>query len=132
MVENSQRQILIADDERDWRERIALSLKDEGYNIHFAVNDKEAIEILQKENIDLAFMNVLLRGGLKEGWKFDWTNLLEVAKQREIAVIVITALNKVISLDEINEITTYYGVKEVFFKDKISKEKLIKRVKQIL
>lgn len=124
--------ILIADDEEDWRERIAVPFQKAGYRIDFASDYKETLKKLRTQKFDVACMNILLRGEIKPGWKLDWTNLLGEASDRKISVIIITAMNQAVSLKDIYDEVLRYGVKDIFFKDDITRSKLVERIKEIL
>ncbi|MCH5269572.1 MAG: response regulator transcription factor [Lachnospiraceae bacterium] len=52
--------ILVCDDDKEIVEAIEIYLKNEGYTIFKAYNGEEAIEILQKEEIHLLIMDVMM------------------------------------------------------------------------
>lgn len=52
--------ILVCDDDKEIVEAIEIYLRNEGYTIYKAYNGEEAIEILQKEEIHLLIMDVMM------------------------------------------------------------------------
>lgn len=77
--------ILICDDERDIRSALKIYLSGEGYGIFEAANGLEALEILEREQIHLVLLDVMMP-------KMDGVSAL--AKMREtsnIPVILLTA-----------------------------------------
>ena len=88
--------ILIADDESDIRELIKLSLEENGYTALTAQNGKEAWEILSKQDVDLAILDVMMP-------VMDGFNLLrKIRENSTIPVIFLTAraedMDKVLGL----------------------------------
>ena len=77
--------ILIAEDEQDIRNLLELHLLKEGYTVFKAVNGLEALEILKKEHIHLALLDVMMDG-------IDGFNLLKMLREwSQIPVIFLTA-----------------------------------------
>ena len=54
--------IVICDDEKDIVDAIAIYLTSQGYNIFKAYNGKEALEIFDAEEIDLAILDIMMPG----------------------------------------------------------------------
>jgi len=52
--------ILVADDEGDIRSLIKVSLEDCGYSVVTAQNGKEAWDILNEQQVDLAVLDVMM------------------------------------------------------------------------
>ena len=52
--------ILIADDEVDIRNLIKTSLEESGYTVFAAQNGREAWEIISKQQVDLAILDVMM------------------------------------------------------------------------
>lgn len=52
--------ILVCDDDKEIVEAIEIYLRNEGYSIYKAYNGEEAIEILQKEEIHLLIMDIMM------------------------------------------------------------------------
>lgn len=88
--------ILIAEDEYDIRNLLKISLENEGYNVYAARDGLEALEILKKESIDLALLDIMMP-------KLDGFNLLrKIRENSTIPVIFLTArseeMDKVLGL----------------------------------
>jgi len=88
--------ILIADDEKDICNLIKISLEENGYNVLTAHNGKEAWDILAKEEVHLAILDVMMP-------VMDGFNLLrKIREHSTIPVIFLTArtddMDKVLGL----------------------------------
>ncbi len=88
--------ILVADDERDIQELIKINLEENGYTVLTAQNGKEALEILSRQNVDLAILDVMMP-------VMDGFNLLrKIRENSTIPVIFLTAraedMDKVLGL----------------------------------
>ena len=77
--------ILVCDDDRDIVRAISVFLKSEGYEPVEAYNGKEALEVLEREDISLCLLDVMMpeMDGLKA--------LEELRKDHNIPVILLTA-----------------------------------------
>lgn len=56
----SNEKILVVDDEKDIRDIVGIYLESNGYTTIKAENGKEALKLLEKENIDLALLDIML------------------------------------------------------------------------
>lgn len=88
--------ILIADDEKDIRNLIKISLEENGYTVLTAQNGKEAWDILCTQNVHLAILDVMMP-------VMDGFNLLrKIREHSTIPVIFLTArtddIDKVLGL----------------------------------
>ena len=88
--------ILIAEDEQDIRNLIKLNLVQEGYSVYEAEDGFRALEVLQKESIDLAVLDVMMP-------RMDGFNLLrKIRETSTLPVIFLTArgedMDKVLGL----------------------------------
>lgn len=54
------RQLLIVDDDPNSRKIIELMLSKEGYQLHFAENGLQALEILEKTRMELVLLDLLM------------------------------------------------------------------------
>ncbi|NJD01141.1 MAG: response regulator transcription factor, partial [Ruminiclostridium sp.] len=54
--------ILVCDDDRDIVDAIEIYLKNEGYKVFKAHNGKEALDVIQRENIHLILMDIMMPG----------------------------------------------------------------------
>lgn len=90
--------ILVVDDEKEIRDLLEINLKNEGYNVFKAVGGREALEVLDKEKIHLAVLDIMMPD----------MNGLEVCKKiRERYSIPILMLSaKVEDMDRIQGIMT--------------------------
>jgi len=80
--------ILIVDEEGHFREEILYSLKGLGTNIIVAKNNREALNCIEKEDIDILVSSL-------KGKEIDGMKLLEIAKHKypDVGVILITTQN---------------------------------------
>lgn len=88
--------ILVAEDEDDIRRLLKISLEDEGYSVYEAGDGMEAWEIIRRESIDLAVLDVMMP-------RLDGFNLLRKIRSISTApVIFLTArteeMDKVLGL----------------------------------
>jgi two-component system alkaline phosphatase synthesis response regulator PhoP len=90
--------ILIIEDEEDLVKGLKMNLVDEGYEVHFALNGREGLEIALKGKHDLILLDIMLPG----------INGLEICKELrknkvEIPILMLTAkgeeIDKVIGLE---------------------------------
>lgn len=77
--------ILICDDEPDIRSALSICLSSEGYKIYEAENGAQALEIIEKENISLLLMDVMMP--VMDGI----TALSALRQSSNIPVILLTA-----------------------------------------
>ena len=52
--------ILVCDDDKEIVEAISIYLKQEGYNIIPAYNGKEALQVMEKEEIHLIILDIMM------------------------------------------------------------------------
>jgi DNA-binding response OmpR family regulator len=88
--------ILIAEDERDIRNLVKISLEENGYSVCTAENGLQALELLQTKSFDLAILDVMMP-------VFDGFNLLrKIRESSTIPVIFLSArtsdMDKVLGL----------------------------------
>jgi two-component system response regulator PilR (NtrC family) len=78
--------ILIVDDEPSMRDMLRIVLRRDGYEVVLAQNGKEAIELLQKENVDLLLSDIRMAD-------VSGVDVLRAAKElnREIVAFMMTA-----------------------------------------
>ncbi len=77
--------ILICDDEKDIVDAIRIYLASGGYNLFVAYNGREALEVIDKNDIHLALLDIMMpeMDGIEA--------LAEIRKSRNIPVIFLTA-----------------------------------------
>lgn len=77
--------ILVAEDEKDIRNLLKLNLEQEGYCVYTAKDGIEALEVIQKESIDLAVLDVMMP-------RLDGFNLMrKIRESSTLPVIFLTA-----------------------------------------
>ncbi len=59
-MDKKDKKILVVDDEVNILKALVYALKKQGYTIFEAMNGKTALDIVQKESIDLIFLDVML------------------------------------------------------------------------
>lgn len=80
-----QMKILVCDDDREIVEAISIYLKQEGYGIVMAYNGKEALQIVQNEEIHLIILDIMMP-------ELDGIHaLLKIREQSSIPVILLSA-----------------------------------------
>lgn len=118
--DNSNRNILIADDEPDIIEIISYNLKSEGYNIFVATNGEEALQMAKTYKPDLIILDVMMP--YKTG--FEVCKILRSKPDfQETVIIFLTALN-----DESTEIKGLETGGDDYITKPISPKVLISRV----
>lgn len=118
--ENTNRLILIADDEPDILEIISYNLQSEGYNIITAKNGNEAIQLAKMHNPDLIILDMMMPG--KTG--IEVCKLLRTKPEfRQTLIIFLTALN-----DENTEIKGLESGADDYITKPISPKVLVSRV----
>ena len=77
--------ILVVDDEEDIRELVGIYLKNEGMQVCKAANGKEALECLEKMDIDLAILDIMMAD-------MDGITLcMEIRKKSNLPIIMLSA-----------------------------------------
>jgi len=106
--------ILIIDDELGIREMFKRLLKDSGYDLHFAKDGLEGVEMLRKDNFDLIISDLKMP-------KMDGIGVLKTAKEYNphIPVIVLTAYATVETAVEAIKIGAYDYITKPFDPDAI-------------
>lgn len=89
--------ILIADDEAEIRDVLHLYLEKDGYEVYEAADGIRAMEVLQKEKIDLAILDIMMPG--IDGYRV----LRNIREDNNIPVIILSAQSsdsaKILGLD---------------------------------
>ena len=86
--------ILVVDDDKEIVKAIEIYLSKENYNIHKAYNGIEALNILNKEQIELVILDVMMPK--KDGLE----TLEEIRKDKNIPIIILSAKSE--DIDKIN------------------------------
>lgn len=82
-----QDEILIVEDDIDILEILSLYLKREQFNVYTATNGKEALEIINKQNIKIALIDIMMP--IMNGYEL----IKEIRKINNIPIIIISAKN---------------------------------------
>jgi len=78
-------EILICDDDKEIAAAIAIYLENEGYKTHLAYNGKEALSVIEENDVKLIIMDVMMPelDGLRA--------TMEIRKERNIPIIMLSA-----------------------------------------
>lgn len=114
-------QILIVDDEKEITKAIAIYMETQGYQVHVAYNGKEALEILKKQKIDLAIIDIMMP--VMDGNAL----MLKIREAYEFPVIMLSAKSE--DMDKVTGLTL--GADDYVTKPFVPME-LIARVKSQL
>ena len=83
--DNSKLNVLVCDDEKDIANAISIFLRSEGYNVLTASNGKEALELIEKEDIHLVLLDIMMP--VMDGV----TALSKIREISNVPVIMLTA-----------------------------------------
>ncbi|MDO5714005.1 MAG: response regulator transcription factor [Tissierellia bacterium] len=114
--------ILLLEDEKMIREVLGEYLHVAGYQVFFAVDGEEALKIIQREDVDLAILDIMVP-------KINGLEVLEFIHEYnpEIGVIMLTALD-----DEGTQLTAFNSFADDYVIKPVSPIILLKRVETIL
>ena len=115
MADERKINVLVTDDENDFRKVMTFWLESKGYAVINATNGKEAVETAREKKPDIIFMD--LKMPIMDG--------AEAVKQirgfdKEVPIIIISAFVDRIKAQEVNS----YGISGIFYKDKDFEEGL--------
>ena len=90
-METGNAKILLVDDEPDILEFLGYNLKKEGYNVSFAKNGVEAIQVAKKENPDLIILDIMMpdMDGIET-----CREIREIEGLKNVMIIFLTARNE--------------------------------------
>lgn len=77
--------ILVCDDEKDIVSALKIYLGSEGYTVYAAYNGKEALEVLEREEIQLVLLDLMMP--VMDGMRA----MIEIRKRSNVPVILLTA-----------------------------------------
>lgn len=124
LFESRRANILVADDQPHYREMLTELLEDEGYRVMVASDGEQALEVIEREPVDVALIDVMMPR--KNG--FDVCQELQSRPETKLLpVVLITGLNAV--SDRILGIKCGAGD---FLSKPFSREELLARVRSLL
>jgi CheY-like chemotaxis protein len=108
--------VMVVDDEKDFLYTLEYWLKSKGYNVVTANNGQEAMDIIQKETLDIIFLDMHMP-------VMDGVETLKNIRQvnKDIPVVVITAHASDEKITEAEK----YGIAGLFYKHKDLSESAI-------
>lgn len=81
--------ILVCDDEKDIVSAVRIYLSSEGYTVYEAYNGKEALEVIQKNEVHLVLMDIMMP-------KMDGIEaMVKIRELSNVPVILLTAKGKI-------------------------------------
>ena len=86
-MENIKYHIVIVEDDKEIRDGVEIYLKNQGYQVWKAANGKEGLEIVTREEIHLAILDIMMPG------KYDGLAVCKELRKRSgtIGIILLTA-----------------------------------------
>lgn len=127
MIKNndSNKKILIAEDERPMLRALTDTFENEGFNVFGAEDGEEGLKIAFKEHPDVILIDLLMP-------KMDGMTMLKKIREdewgKDVPVIILTNLSDV---DKIAE-TVENGISHYLVKTDWSLEEIVKKVKKLL
>lgn len=113
--------ILVVDDETEIVELIDFYLKNNGYNTHTAFNGKEALEIFEKEQIDIIILDIMMP-------KFDGKEVLRKVREKSNTPIIFLSAKG----EDIDKIDGLFLGADDYIAKPFNPIELIARVKALL
>ena len=115
----TQKRILVAEDEKPMAHALQLKLKNSGYEVSVAYNGQEALDLVNKEKIDLVLLDLVMP--VLDGFGF-----LESLKKEQKTIPVIITSN--LSQGEDKEKAESLGVKGFLVKSDTPLSKIVSTV----
>lgn len=117
--------LLIVDDEPSIRRIIQLMLKNSGHELFTAGNGREAMQILNKEEIDLILLDVVMpeQGGLE--------TIMQIRNGFPHIKLIIISGKVPVENDAFRNLIDQYGVARVFDKP-FEKEDIMRAIDELL
>lgn len=117
------KKVLIVEDDSPMARALTLKLGDAGLDSVSAGNGHEALEVLEKETVDLILLDILMP-------KMNGLKFLEELAKRDITIPVIVTSN-LSHEDDIKE-AKRLGAVEYFVKADVSLNKIVEKTQEIL
>lgn len=117
--------LLVVDDEPSIRRIIQLMLKGSGHKLFTASNGLEAMQILDKESIDLVILDIVMpeQGGLE--------TIMQIKNTHPGIKLIIISGKVPVENDAFRNLVDQYGAARVFDKP-FEKEEIMKTIEQLL
>lgn len=121
---NTNKKILLVDDEPDILEFLSYNLKAEGYNVFTAENGKRGIEIAEKENPDLIILDVMMpeMDGIET-----CSEMRKIQKLKHTLIAFLTARN-----EDYSQIVGFDAGADDYITKPVKPKVLISRIKALL
>ena len=124
------RTVLIIDDDPDIVAAEKLILESKGYNVLTAGNGKEGLSVLEKSEVDVILLDVMMDTD-DEGFQISYQlkNNPETAK---IPILMVTSVSKVTGIPYSPKTDDYYLPVEDFIEKPVQPKELIRRIEALL
>lgn len=118
-LQSTVKQILIVEDDKDYREVLTELLEEEGFKVLDAENGQAGLDLIKNTDVDLVLLDLLMPQ--MDGVTF--YNHMRNALKKNIPVIMLT-----------NFATTVHpeGIADFIIKSNISLDEVLKKIKKIL
>ena len=120
-MSESNKKILIVEDERPLAKALELKLTHEGFDVDSAPNGELAIEAIHKNKYDLVILDIIMP-------KMNGFEVLEKLHKEKTYIIVLSNLTQ----DEDKKKAMEMGAKEFFIKSNTPITKIVSNIKNIL
>ena len=124
------KKILIVDDDIDVQQQMKVILDENGYDFLVAENVKEAAEHLEKEQVDLILLDVMMEKD-SDGFNFA-QKLKSTEKYKGIPIVMVTSVNQRTPFKFGTERDGDFLPVEKFIEKPIDPEAIIKAIHQYL
>lgn len=119
------KKILLVEDEQFLSEMYQMKLESEGYDVFFAANGKDGLEIAIKEKPDLVLLDLLMP--IMDGYEM----LTELRKNKETKNLKVCILSNLGQLSEINR-SKEIGIEGFLIKANLTPSQLVENVEKLL
>jgi len=117
--ESTAKQILIVEDDKDYREVLTELLEEEEFKVHSAENGQAAMDLLKNTDVDLVLLDLLM----PEMDGFTFYNNMRNALKKNIPVIMLTNFATTVRPE---------GIADFIIKSNTSLDEVLKKIKNIL
>jgi len=118
--------ILIVEDEEELAKVLAVSLKEEGFEVSIASNGKIGLEMVASQKPQLVLLDLLMP--VMDG-KIMLRRMREMPQFKRLPVIVLTNAGEV---ENIRETQRYSNADEFLIKSNVSTDEIIEKAKEVL